>query len=74
MVNTFNGQFEGTWQIPPRVDVTGMMMNDEENKGFASFALAFISTSYNSPKKEISVTTEWVKSLKVNPYTFIVKF
>ena len=50
--------------ILPRVDVTGMMMNDEENKGFASFTAAFISASYSLPKKEISVTTEWVKSLK----------
>ena len=41
-------------------------MNDEENKGFTSFALAFISATYNFPKKEISVTTEWFKSLKLD--------
>ena len=49
-----------------------MMINDEENKGVASFAPAFISAAYNLPKKEISMTTEWVKSLKLD-YTVTTK-
>ena len=41
-------------------------MNDAENKGFASFAPAFLSTVYSLPKKEISMTIEWVKNLKLD--------
>ena len=50
------------WMLP-RIDITGMMMKDAANKGFASFALAFLSAAYNFPEKEVSMTTEWVKSL-----------
>ena len=48
----------------PRIDTIGMIINDEENKGVASFALAFISSSYSLPEKEIIVTIEWVRILK----------
>ena len=41
-------------------------MNDTENNGFASFTPAFLSVAYSFPEKEISVTTEWVKSLKLD--------
>ena len=51
------------WMLP-KIDTVGMMINDEEGKLVASFAPAFISTAYSLPKTEISVTTEWVKSLK----------
>ena len=50
--------------IVSRVDTKGMLMNDIENKTFASFSLAFLLASYNLPKKEVSVTTEGVKGLK----------
>ena len=49
-----------------------MIVNDEEGKPVASFALAFISKTYSLPEVEISVTTDWVTSLKFN-YTTIVK-
>ena len=35
--------------ILPKIDTTGMMINDEENKGVASFASAFIPAAYNLP-------------------------
>ena len=52
--------------ILPRIDTTGMLMNDAENKGFASFTSAFLSAAYSLPKTEVSVTTEWVKGLKLD--------
>ena len=58
--------------ILPRVDTTGMIINDEENKGVASFSPAFISATYNLPEKETSVTTEWVKSQNLD-YTATMK-
>ena len=54
---------EVTGWIFPRVDTIGMLMNDTENKSFASFSLTFLSAAYNLPEKEVSVTTEWVKGL-----------
>ena len=51
--------------IFPRMDTTWMMINDEENKGVASFAPSFISVAYFLPEKEISMTTEWVKRLNL---------
>ena len=51
------------WMFP-KIDIVGMMINDEEGKPVASFAPAFISTSYSLPEMEISVTTQWVRSLK----------
>ena len=51
------------WMFP-KIDTVGMMINDEEGKPVASFAPAFISAAYSLPEKEISVTTEWVRSLK----------
>ena len=47
-----------------QIDTVGMMINDEEGNPIASFTPAFISKSYSLPEVEISVTTEWVKSLK----------
>ena len=58
--------------ILPRIDTTWMIINDEENKGVAYFAPAFILASYNFLEKEISVTTEWVRSLKLD-YTATTK-
>ena len=58
--------------ILPRVDATMMIMNDVENKAFASFAPAFISIAYSLPEKDTSVTTEWVKILKLD-YTTTTK-
>ena len=55
-----------------KIDIVGMMINDEEGKPVASFTLAFISTAYNLPEKEISVTKEWVKGLKFD-YTTTAK-
>jgi len=52
--------------------MAGMIINDEEGKPVASFAPAFISKAYSLPKVEISVTTDWVKSLKFD-YTTTVK-
>ena len=48
----------------PNIDTMGMMINDEEGNHVASFASTFISAAYILPKKEISVTMEWVKSMK----------
>ena len=50
--------------ILPRVDTTRMLMNDTENKAFASFSPAFLLSAYNLPKKEVSMTTKWAKGLK----------
>ena len=47
-------------------------MNDAENKGFASFAPAFLSAVYSLPEKKISMTTDWVKRLKLD-YTTTTK-
>ena len=38
------------WMLP-RIDIKGIMMNDVTNKGFSSFALAFLSATYNFPEK-----------------------
>ena len=56
----------------PKIDTLGMIINDEEGKPVASFAPAFISAAYSLPKKEISVTMEWVKGLKFD-YTTTAK-
>ena len=50
--------------ILPRVDAAGMIINNVEDKGFASFTPAFIAKAYSLPPSEISMTTEWVKNLK----------
>ena len=36
--------------IPPRVDTSGMIMNNMEDEGFASFMLAFLEKTYILPK------------------------
>ena len=41
-------------------------MNDAKNKVFSSFTPAFLSATYSLTKKEISVTTEWVKRFKLD--------
>ena len=56
----------------PKIDMIGMIINDEEGKPITSFASAFISKAYNLPKVEISVTTDWVKNIKFD-YTTTVK-
>ena len=56
----------------PRVDATGMIMSNVENKVFASFTPAFLATTYSLPEKETSVTTKWVKILKLD-YTTTTK-
>ena len=56
----------------PKIDIVGMMINDEERNPVASFAPTFISTTYSLPETEISITTEWVKSLKFD-YTTTTK-
>ena len=58
--------------ILPRVDATWMIMNDVENKPFASFTPSFLAAAYSLPEKETSVTTKWVKSIKFD-YTTIMK-
>ena len=58
--------------ILPRIDTTGMIMNDVENKSFTYFAPAFISTTYILPKKETNLIIEWVKSLNLD-YTATTK-
>ena len=50
----------------------GMLMSDMENKGFSSFAPTFLSAAYSFLEKEISMTIEWVKSLKLD-YTTTAK-
>ena len=57
---------EVTRWILPRIDTTGMLINEAENKGFASFTPAFLSAAYSFPETEVSVTTEWVKGLKLD--------
>ena len=47
----------------PKIEIVGMMINDEEGNLVAYFAPTFISATYSLSKKEISVTTEWVRSL-----------
>ena len=59
------------WMLP-KIDIVGMIINDEEGNPIASFAPAFISVAYSLPKTEISVTTEWVKSVKFD-YTTTTK-
>ena len=44
------------WMLP-KIDIVGMIINDEEGKTVASFAPAFISAAYSLSEKEISVTT-----------------
>ena len=39
-----------------------MIMYDVEDKGFASFTLAFIAKSYNMPPLEVIMTIDWVKN------------
>ena len=56
----------------PKIDTVGMIINDEEGNLVASFTPAFISKGYSLPEVEISVTTEWVKSLKFD-YTATAK-
>ena len=36
----------------------GMIMNNVEDKGFASFTLVFIEKAYSLPPSEISMTTD----------------
>ena len=48
----------------PKIYIVGMMTNDEEGNHVSSLSPAFISTSYSLPEMEISVTTQWVRSLK----------
>ena len=62
----------GHWMVVGKIDTVGMIINDEEGNPVASFAPEFISKAYSLPKVEISVTTDWVKSLKFD-YTTIVK-
>ena len=59
------------WLLP-KIDTVGMIINDEEGNPIASFTLAFISKVYSLLEGEISVTTNWVKSLKFD-YTTTVK-
>ena len=59
------------WMLP-KIDIVGMMINDEKVKPVAYFAPAFILAAYSLPEKEISVTTKWVKILKFDN-TFIAK-
>ena len=59
------------WMFP-KIDTIGMMINDEEGNHVAYFTPAFISVAYSIPKKEISVTTEWVESVKFD-YTTTTK-
>ena len=40
-----------------KVDPTGMLMNNTENKAFASFTPTFLPAAYTLPKKEASLTT-----------------
>ena len=51
------------WMLP-KIDPVGMIINDEEGNLVAYFMPTFISVAYSLPEKEISVTTEWVRSLK----------
>ena len=55
------------WLLP-KIDTVGMIINDE-GKPVALFNPAFISKAYSLPEAEISVTTEWVKSLKFDYIT-----
>ena len=59
------------WLLP-KIDTVGMKINDEDGKPIVSFTPAFISKAYSLPKTEISVTIEWVKSLKFD-YTSTTK-
>ena len=58
--------------ILPKINMVGMIINDEEGKLVASFAPAFISKAYSLPEVEISVTIDWLKSIKFD-YTTTVK-
>ena len=55
-----------------KIDIVGMIINDEEGKLVASFAPMFISKQYSLPEAEINVTTYWVMSIKFD-YTTTVK-
>ena len=55
----------------PKIDTVGIIINDEEGNHVASFAPAFISKAYSLPEVEISVTTDWVKSLKFDYITTV---
>ena len=59
------------WLLP-KVDMVGMIISDEEENPVASFAPAFISKAYTLPEVEISVTIDWLKSIKFD-YTTTVK-
>ena len=56
----------------PKIDTVGMMITDEEGNPVGYFTPAFISVAYSILEKEISVTAEWVKSLKFH-YTATTK-
>ena len=58
--------------ILPKIETVGMIINDEEGNSIASFAPTFISKAYSLIEVEISVTTDWVKSLKFD-YNITVK-
>ena len=57
--------------IFPKIDMVGKIINDEEGKPIASFAPTFISKAYSLPEVEISVTIDWVKSLKLDYKTTV---
>ena len=50
--------------ILPRVDTTGISMNDVENKASASFTPAFLAAAYSLPERGVRLTIEWVKGFK----------
>ena len=41
-----------------------MLMNDVENKSFASFTPSFLAAAYSLPERVVSLKTTWVKGLK----------
>ena len=43
--------------ILSKVDETGVIMYNVEDKGFASFTPAFIEKAYNLPPSEVNMTT-----------------
>ena len=59
------------WLLP-KIETVGMIINDEEGNPVASFAPVFISKVYSLLEVEISVTTDWVTSLKFE-YTTTLK-
>ena len=52
--------------IPPRADVTTMILSNTDKQGYAAYSPGYVSLVYHLPEAQVYLTEDWIKEINLD--------